>query len=164
MTGIRPSGLRTRVLRSRFAVAVIAGVVAIASVGGLAYWQASSSGHAIATAGTIKPVMLERVTINVGRLRPLGGPLAVEIRVKNTNDTPARIRTVVVGPVSSDRQGCGGLDRPTGVVLNVDALVGQFVPPNSTLTFAAAASMDDSSVSECQGARFRATLSVTVSV
>ena len=164
MIEIVPVRSARRRLRSRVMITVIMGVVTIGSVGGLAYWRAPSAGQAVATAGTLKPVTLEPVTIDAARLRPLGGPVPVEISVKNSNDTPARIRSVVVGAVSSDTPGCGGSFAPTGVTLNVDALVGQFVPANSTLKFVAAASMDASSDSQCQGARFRATLRLTVSV
>ena len=157
--GVLKEGSR-RPFRRRYLVAFVAlGAGATAVTGAYAYWTASGSGTGSGAAGTLQTVTIDSVTFDGGTLRPGGPNTAVHIPATNSNSFAVDITSLAAGPIHSDKSGCDGAD--TGVTVDLSGVTGS-IPPNTTTSFTAPASMSTASVSACQGATFSTQLTLVV--
>ena len=160
---------RTKQRRRRRAARVF-GLALIATgfigTGALAYWSTTGTGTGTATAGTLATVTVDQVIIG-NQLYPGGPNVDVTIQVKNSNTFPVTVFSMMAGPITSDKLGCGGgTGQDTGVTLDLSPVAGVISAGTSTTpcitTFTAHASMDSTSVSACQSARFSSALTLVV--
>jgi hypothetical protein len=156
------TGSSTGTLRRRYrhkGLVALAAVVlgGIATPFAVAYWTSSGSGAGAASAGTLATVAIDSVTAGNG-LRPNGPEVNVTVHIMNANDYAVVIDSVTAGTIHSSKSGCDGAG--TGVSLDLSSLTGSL--PSGPSTFTASASMDDTSVSACQGATFSAVLTLAV--
>jgi len=149
-------------LRSLFAsrrrIAALAATVSVAATAGgaLAYWHAGGSGSGSATAGTPQAVTVNAVAggdAPNSALQP-GGSADVILRLSNPNAYAVTLVSVTGStPITADpgHSGC----TTTGVSFSNQSGLSISVPSGSSLVhLPAAASMDTTSLSACQGATF----------
>lgn len=141
----------------RSATAGVATVLGLALTSGvaLAFWSTSGSGSGTATARS--SLNLTGTLSSVTGLYP-GGSLAVTVTVANPNPFPVKVTAVTGGTVTTGASGCTttGVAYTNQTTSNGLGASGFTVPANSAGTAlpATTVTMDNTSLSACQGATF----------
>jgi hypothetical protein len=149
-----------RINRRVLFVVALAGA-AVAAAGGVAWadWSGSGSGQGTAKADSFQTVTVETVTFS-SEVYPGGPAVPVDIKFSNPNNFSVTIDSLTASTTTSSNLGCGDAGNPTGVSLDLSAVVGTLASGDTTLV--AIALMDATSVSACQGATFSTPLSLVV--
>lgn len=152
-----------RVIRNASASVGMAGALLLGLGAGSAfgYFTASGAGNGSASTATMMPVTGTLGTPTT-RLVP-GGTADVAVMVTNPNPFPVTVVSAVgdsILTVDAAHQSCPA----DSVTFTTPSVVNEPIPANTTqvLSIPGAASMDESTPNECQGATFSIPLTLTV--
>jgi hypothetical protein len=160
-TDLRAEKARARRTNRRIIFVMALVGTAVAAAGGAAWadWSGSGTGQGTAKADSFQTVTVETVTFS-SDVYPGGPAVPVDIKFTNPNNFSVTIDSVTAGTTTSSNLGCGDTGNPTGVSFDLSTIVGTLEPGETTLV--AAALMDTTSVSACQGATFSTPLTLVV--
>ena len=166
---------RTRLGVLRFTPVMIAAVtLALGVFGGTAYayFFATGSGTGQVSVGKLIPVTVEQATVGPGSLLFPGGKAGLSLKLKNPNNRTLTLVGVTeevgtTATVTSTHSGCPGttVSVPTTVASGLSGytLKASTVTTGvTTLAIPTGAQMSTSSPSDCQGASFHITVTVSV--